>query len=170
MQLQWQRFIGLCTSLKELYKSHLLFWVATNTTEKDRLGFKRDRYDLKGRRFYCSEINWGNSLQIKNPLKGSIIFGRKKNKISSEENSWKQEALGLSSCWLWFHRIPISWKGKETDFSCAFFQQKEEKALWIVSNTIQKTTLPPIIQTLTMKWKKRNDHRCKQQLKNSALQ
>lgn len=51
MKLQCQRFIGLCTSLKELYKSHLLFGVATNTAEKDRLGFKRDRYDLKGTHF-----------------------------------------------------------------------------------------------------------------------
>lgn len=102
MQLQWQRFIGLCTSLKELHKSHLLFWVATNTAEKDRLGFKKRQIWPKGNTFYCSEINWGNSLQIKTPWKEASSSGEKKIKsplrrTAGNRKLWSFHPAGFDS-------------------------------------------------------------------------
>lgn len=79
MKLQWQRFIGLCTSLKGLNKSHLFFWVTTNTAEKDRLGCKRDIYGLKGTHFTVVKQTEETVRRVKTSWKEASSLGEKKN-------------------------------------------------------------------------------------------
>lgn len=93
--------------LKGLHKAHSFFWVVASYIERNRLDFKRDRSDLKGTNSTAEEKkNWGNSLQIKNPLKGSIIFRGREKKLTSLLRETAGNRKLSAPLLLWLCHIP----------------------------------------------------------------
>lgn len=80
---------------------------------KGQVGFYKRQIWPKGNTFYCSEINWGNSLQIKNPLKGCIIFGRKKKsslrKTAGNRKLWGFHPAGFDPTASPYHEKAEDW-------------------------------------------------------------
>lgn len=107
--------------------------MATSNIEKDRLDFQKRQSWPKGNTFYSRGIKWGNSLQIKNPLKGSIIFRREKKNLcwgkQLETGSFDSTTSHIMKSKGWFQLSLLSAGGGGAE--------------WIWCKLIQNTIAPP---------------------------